>query len=122
MLMVFFFLGYVFVAVAFLLGALLVSEIFVSVIFFFGALFVLLGILIQSRMLQEIQSTIQGIVPICANCKKIRREDSDPNSPSSWLQIESYISERTGTAFSHGICPECVKLLYPDLVNGAEEC
>jgi len=58
--------------------------------------------------LQEIK-TLRGIIPICANCKKIR------NDNGYWEQVELYISKHTTAQFSHGICPECVKKLYPDL-------
>ena len=58
--------------------------------------------------LSEIK-TLRGILPICSNCKKIR-DDS-----GSWEQIESYINKRSEAQFSHGICPDCVKELYPDI-------
>ncbi len=58
--------------------------------------------------LDEIK-TLRGIIPICANCKKIR-DDND-----SWQRIEQYISEHSEAQFSHGICPDCAKKLYPDL-------
>ncbi len=51
---------------------------------------------------------LSGFLPICANCKKIR------DDKGYWNQIESYISDHSEAEFSHGICPECVKKLYPD--------
>lgn len=59
---------------------------------------------------------LEGILPICSNCKKIRLEGTDPKKQDNWVQIESYISEKTETQFSHSICPECMKKLYPDFV------
>jgi hypothetical protein len=53
--------------------------------------------------------TLQGILPICASCKKIRTDKG------KYVQMESYISEHSEARFSHGICPECAKRLYPDL-------
>jgi CheY-like chemotaxis protein len=53
--------------------------------------------------------TLSGLLPICANCKKIR------NDQGFWERIESYISKHTGADFTHGICPECMHKLYPDL-------
>jgi len=50
--------------------------------------------------------TLQSLLPICCSCKKIR------NDEGYWEQIESYISEHAGVAFSHGICPECARALY----------
>jgi hypothetical protein len=57
---------------------------------------------------------LEGILPICANCKKIRLEGTDPGDQANWVQIESYISEKTEAQFSHSICPECIKKVYPD--------
>lgn len=44
---------------------------------------------------------LQGILPICSYCKKIR------NDQQSWQRLENYITEHTDVLFSHGICPEC---------------
>jgi DNA-binding response OmpR family regulator len=55
--------------------------------------------------------TLRGLVPICAACKKIR-DDS-----GYWNQLESYLHTHTEAEFSHGICPECVRRLYPDLAD-----
>ena len=52
---------------------------------------------------------LSGILPICASCKKIR------DDAGYWKQIESYITSHSDAQFSHGICPECVKKLYPGL-------
>lgn len=60
------------------------------------------------KALNEIK-TLHGIIPICANCKNIR------DDKGAWAQMEKYISERSDAQFSHGICPECVEKLYPDL-------
>ena len=49
---------------------------------------------------------LQGLLPICANCKKVRDDDG------YWKQIESYISEHSDAKISHGICPECMIKLY----------
>jgi len=61
---------------------------------------------------------LEGILPICSNCKKIRLEGTDPKKQDNWMQIESYISEKTEAQFSHSICPECMEKLYPDFKNG----
>jgi hypothetical protein len=58
--------------------------------------------------------TLESIMPICSNCKKIRKTDSDPKQMDSWQTIESYITQKTNTQFSHGICPECFSKLYPE--------
>jgi len=60
---------------------------------------------------------LEGILPICANCKKIRREGAPPGRQDSWVQIEYFISQKTHTRFSHSICPECMGKLYPGLMD-----
>ncbi len=52
--------------------------------------------------------TLSGLLPICASCKKIR------DDAGYWTQVEAFIEVRTGVQFSHGVCPECWKVLYPD--------
>jgi hypothetical protein len=56
--------------------------------------------------------TLSGLLPICANCKKIRDDQG------YWNQIETYIHDHSDAKFSHGICPECCKKLYPELWDG----
>lgn len=51
---------------------------------------------------------LQGILPICASCKKVR------DDTGYWEQVESYVSRHTGAQFSHGVCPDCIKTLYPE--------
>src|SRR5512139_1848171 len=69
--------------------------------------------------LQHIRK-LEGLVPICANCKKIRNEGGNPFDQASWTSIERYISERTAAEFTHGLCPECAKRLYPGVDPGRE--
>ncbi len=53
---------------------------------------------------------LRGLLPICASCKKIR------DDKGYWNQIESYIRDNSEADFSHGICPDCAKRLYPDIM------
>lgn len=55
----------------------------------------------------EENKRLQGFLPICANCKKIR------DDTGYWHQVEAYITADTEVEFSHGICPECREKLYP---------
>jgi len=55
--------------------------------------------------------TLRGMLPICANCKMIRNDDG------CWQQLEAYISDHSEATLSHGICPECVTKLYPDIAE-----
>ena len=69
----------------------------------------------KGKLIVELQAALakvnklSGLLPICASCKKIR------DDKGYWNQIESYIREHSEAEFSHGICPECVKKLYPEL-------
>ena len=56
---------------------------------------------------------LEGFLPICASCKKIRHE-------KSWDQIEKYISDHSLAKFSHSICPDCLKKLHPEFDEKAE--
>jgi CheY-like chemotaxis protein len=58
---------------------------------------------------------LRGILPICANCKKIR------DDKGYWTQVEIYISAHSQTAFSHGICPECAEKMYPTIYKKDED-
>ena len=64
--------------------------------------------------LKELQA-FRGLVPICANCKSIR-DDQD-----NWHPIEHYLIKHPLADFSHGICPECMKKLYPDLSEDSND-
>lgn len=69
----------------------------------------------RERLISELQDALaevrilSGLLPICSHCKKIR------DDKGYWNQIESYISKHSEAKFSHGLCPECISTLYPDL-------
>jgi PAS domain S-box-containing protein len=73
---------------------------------------------IRDQLFQDLQDALanvkalSGLLPICASCKKIR------DDKGYWSQVESYIQTHSEATFTHGICPDCVKKLYPDLVKG----
>lgn len=56
--------------------------------------------------------TLRGLLPICASCKKIR------DDRGYWNRIEVYIREHSEADFSHGICPDCAKKLFPEVSDG----
>ncbi len=66
------------------------------------------------KRLTELQEAIdhikalQGIIPICMHCHKIRSDEE------SWERIESYIEDHSGAEFSHGLCPDCLDKFYPE--------
>ena len=71
----------------------------------------IIEIILIKRLYQRIR-ILEGFLPICANCKKIRHENS-------WDQIEKYIADHSLAKFSHSICPDCMKKLYPKYYESA---
>ncbi len=70
------------------------------------------------RDLQKALSDVKllsGLLPICASCKKIR------DDKGYWANLENYLMEHSDTKFSHGICPDCAKTLYPDIMSAMEK-
>ena len=66
----------------------------------------------ETERLQEALAnvrTLSGLIPICASCKKIR------DDKGYWNQLELYIQQNSDAQFSHGLCPECARKLYPEL-------
>jgi hypothetical protein len=69
----------------------------------------------QSKLIDELQAALDnvkvlsGFIPICASCKKVR------DDRGFWQQIEEYISEHSEALFSHSLCPDCARRLYPEL-------
>jgi hypothetical protein len=59
--------------------------------------------------------TLSGLLPICASCKKIRDDQG------YWQQVEEYIQKHSEAEFTHGICPDCVKKLYPELYGDKQQ-
>ncbi|MFC1890273.1 PAS domain-containing protein [Thermodesulfobacteriota bacterium] len=70
-------------------------------------------ILLLQEALSEVK-TLSGLIPICSSCKKIR------DDKGYWQQIELYISEHSNAEFTHGLCLDCAKRLYPDLYKDEE--
>jgi phosphoserine phosphatase RsbU/P len=75
----------------------------------------------QEKLTVELKETLSqvkalsGLLPICASCKKIR------NDKGSWEQMEVYIRDHSEANFSHGICPECARKLYPEYYKKKRE-
>lgn len=69
----------------------------------------------RERLIRELQSslnkikTLQGLLPICAWCKKVRTDEG------YWMQIEAYVAEHTQAEFTHGICPECYEKMKKEM-------
>jgi len=60
-------------------------------------------------------NTLKGLIPICAACKKIR------DDRGYWNSVETYLAQHSDAAFTHGICPDCMRKLYPDYVRKKEQ-
>jgi PAS domain S-box-containing protein len=71
----------------------------------------------RDQLIQELQKALanvkalSGLLPICAGCKKIR------DDKGYWNQVENYIQKHSEAKFSHGMCPDCLKKWYPELVE-----
>ncbi len=69
----------------------------------------------QSNLIEHLKSALsevkilKGFIPICASCKKIRNDDG------YWQDVAVYLHKHSEAEFSHGVCPECVGKIYPDL-------
>ena len=75
----------------------------------------------RERLVSELQSALaeikvlREILPICSYCRKIR-DDND-----YWLTVESYISHHTNTRFSHGVCPDCMRMYVEADLDQSQE-
>ncbi|HLE17567.1 MAG TPA: PAS domain-containing protein [Syntrophales bacterium] len=68
----------------------------------------------KNRELNDALSKVKllsGLLPICASCKKIRDDDG------YWNSVEKYIGEHSEAAFTHSICPDCARRLYPEFYD-----
>jgi len=74
-------------------------------------------VLIMEHQNEELQSaldqirSLKGIIPICSKCKNIR------NDQGFWKKVEHYISENTEAVFSHSLCPDCIREVYPGFAD-----
>lgn len=68
----------------------------------------------MAKFLKREVSTLQGIIPICASCKNIR------DDKGYWQKVEAYVRDRSEADFSHSLCPQCAKKLYPELDSKEE--
>jgi PAS domain-containing protein len=71
----------------------------------------------KERLITELTDAVtdikalRGLLPICSSCKKIRDDGG------YWQHLESYIAEHSEAQFSHSLCPDCLRRLYPDLAD-----
>jgi hypothetical protein len=67
----------------------------------------------REKALEDVR-ILHGLLPICASCKKIR------DDKGYWTQIEAYIAAHSEANFTHGICPDCARKLYPEFYQEKE--
>jgi DNA-binding NarL/FixJ family response regulator len=70
----------------------------------------------RKKLIQEALATVKtlkGLLPICAACKKIRDDNG------YWNQLEAYIETHSDAEFTHGLCPECRRRMFPEPSHGA---
>jgi PAS domain-containing protein len=73
----------------------------------------------REKLILELQDAmtkikvLRGLLPICASCKRIR------DDTGYWKQLEDYIADRSEAQFTHGICSECSRKLYPGIWDDA---
>ena len=65
---------------------------------------------VTERALRDLKA-LRGIIPICSVCKKVRTGDGE------WQQIERYVHNHSDADFSHGVCPDCARTLYPEFAD-----
>ena len=90
------------------------------VAFFFGLLGMCLGAVnvYYIKTITKNRSRIkllEGILPICSYCKRIRDDSGTEYGEGHWETIENYMYERTSQEFTHGICPDCVEKAFPGM-------
>lgn len=87
---------------------------------FFGILGTLVGavnVFYTSRIMKgrERIRELEGLLPICAYCKKIRDDEGRGKGEGAWHELEHYIRKKADVDFTHGICPECYGKVMAEL-------
>ena len=63
---------------------------------------------LETRLSQALAHALGDFIPICAQCKSIREN-------GGWVRVEEYVTEHTGSRFTHGICPRCAEAVEREL-------
>jgi len=71
-------------------------------------------VIAELRVVQTGVLNLKGLLPICSSCKRIRENEG------YWTQIETYFRKYGEVQFTHSICPDCIKILYPSLLLDQE--
>ncbi|MCP4213895.1 MAG: response regulator [bacterium] len=71
----------------------------------------------EKHLIEELKEALTkvkqltGMLPMCSSCKKIRDDDG------YWQQVETYVREHSDVEFSHSLCPDCVRKIYPQMAD-----
>jgi hypothetical protein len=86
---------------------------------FESGVILVLGIVVMDITIHFVRriTQLEQLLPICMFCKKIRKENGDPEKQESWEPMEQYLNERTGARFSHGFCPDCGMKHYGKVIG-----
>jgi hypothetical protein len=83
------------------------GEVFLEIIIY--AVVIIAGYVFYNRLQKRI-NILEGMLSICANCKKIRQGPE-------WVVLEEYISSHSHAEFTHALCPDCIRQLYPEIAD-----
>ncbi|MCB9098036.1 MAG: hypothetical protein H6632_00740 [Anaerolineales bacterium] len=87
----------------------------IRIIVFSGYVYLVDKVGTQHRALEKKVQILSGLLPICSFCKRIRDDDG------KWQPLEAYITRHSEAEFSHGLCPECVRIHYSDYYHSSSE-
>ena len=80
----------------------------------------------KERLIRKLEETIsrvrklEGLLPVCSSCKRIRVDSVTPGEPDLWLPLEEYLHKKASVRFTHGICLDCMKTIDPETAKDME--
>jgi len=80
-----------------------------------GTIWCVAGLVVLFRRAKHDIATLQGLLPICASCKKVR------DDKGYWESIEQYVEQRSDVLFTHSMCPACLEKWYPEMYPQLQE-
>ncbi len=98
----------------------MITRIIIIISFFIIAALLLINLIKKIKDLRyaaERIKELETLLPICSSCKKIRIDNDHPMESKSWATIEDYLHDTNDMLFTHSICPDCIKKLYPEILE-----
>jgi len=102
----------------------MIIRIIITCSFFMILTLLLINLIKRIKELQSASDRIkelENLLPICSSCKKIRVDNGNPMESESWTTIEEYLHTNKDMLFTHSICPDCIKKLYPGMLEGMKK-